>query len=60
MSLERIEQFIEHQKEEERLQEVLDKTMYYTRALTANKSRDISQLEQALLAKHFFCDLFAL
>jgi K+/H+ antiporter YhaU regulatory subunit KhtT len=39
MSLERIEQFIEHQKEEERLQkEVLDKTMYYTRALTANKS----------------------
>jgi hypothetical protein len=60
MSLERIEQFIEHQKEEERLQEVLDKTMYYTRALTANKSRDISQLEQALLAKHFFRHLFAL
>jgi hypothetical protein len=29
--------------------------MYYTRALTANKS-----LEQALVAKHFFRDLFAL
>jgi hypothetical protein len=35
MSLERIE----HQKESELLEkEVLDKTMYYTRPLTANKS----------------------
>jgi hypothetical protein len=34
---------------------MLDKTMYYTRALTVNKS-----LEQALVAKHFFGDLFAL
>jgi hypothetical protein len=39
MSLERIQQFIEHQKELELLhKEVLNKTMYYTRALTANKS----------------------
>jgi hypothetical protein len=39
---------------------MLDKTMYDTRALTANKSRKISLLKQALVAKHFFCDLFAL
>jgi hypothetical protein len=38
----------------------MDKTMYYIRALTANHSRKISPLEQALEAKHFFRDLFAL
>jgi hypothetical protein len=39
MSLEKNEQFIEHQKEYELLQkDVLDKIMYCTYALTTNKS----------------------
>jgi hypothetical protein len=32
--------------------------MYYTHVLTANKS--LKKLEQALVSKHFFRDLFAL